>query len=84
MAKKEPIINKDYNLEYWIEKAKADKELPIGVQYEAGYLDWLTWCGTGDMKRPISTLIKKAIKVEKENKMLLKNLKGKKFKEVKS
>ncbi len=68
--------DKDYDLEYWLEKSKADKELPVGVQYQAGYLDWLIWCGTKDMKRPVSTIIKKAIKVEKENKMFLRKLKG--------
>ena len=31
-----------------------------------------------DMKRPVSTLIKKAIKVEKENKTFLRKLRGQK------
>ena len=48
--------------EYWIKKANADRDLPMGIRQQAGYFDWILYEGCADETRPISTLIKKAIK----------------------
>ena len=53
--------------QYWTDKANADKGLPQKVRYAAGYLDWVTYAGCMDESRPVSRLIKKAIKEYKRN-----------------
>ena len=65
MKEAKPKLTKN-DKEYWINKAKKDKRLPLSLREPCGYLDWCLYEGCADTTRPVSTLVKDGAKQEKE------------------
>ena len=59
----------EYNdKEYWRDKVYLDKQLkclPNSIKNEIGYLNWILVESCADLKQPISLLVKRIIKFEK-------------------